>query len=754
MTMFSPTSTRKRGVILTTVGWKKLQQAISTAEFKDNHGERYTFDRLGERTSLDPATIAKVLERQKAVDRRTLALFFQSFGLELDDDDHSQKRIVPTDRRQHWGQAVDVSVFYGRTAELAELENWVVEDRCRLVMLLGMGGIGKTTLSVKLAERVQDGFEHVIWRSLRNAPLLQDILVDLLECLSCDQHTSVPTTLDGKISRLTDHLRNQRCLVILDNVETVLCGNGSAGYYREGYEEYGAFFKGLAEVAHQSCLMLTSREKPAELGVLEGRTRPVRVYQLCGITEAEGQQILEAKDLTISESNPDWKVLIAHYSGNPLALQIVATMIRELLDSDIGAFVQLLRRGTIIFDDIRDLLEQQFRRLSEFEKEVVYWIAIEREGVELSILREDIAARVSDTRLWEALRSLGRRSLVVRSGIRFTLQPVLMEYASDRLVEQVSSEIINRKIALIDSHALIKAQAADDVREAQTRLLLKPLVDRLLATFGSRPAIERRLAELLSDLRRVPRQSGYAAGNLLNLLCHLKADLSGHDFSGLPIRQADLRDVSLHGVNFSHCHLERSAFIEAFGSTLSLAFSPDGSLLATGDIGGEIHLWRVRDGRQLTICRGHTDCVWSVAFSPDGKRLASGSMDQTARLWDTATGQCLKTLKGHANLIGSVAFSPDGRTLASGSRDTTVKLWDIATGQCGRTLSGHGGWVSSVSFSPDGQTLASGSADQTLCLWNSATGECRRTLSGHSSWVWSVAFSPDGRTLASGSQDG
>jgi hypothetical protein len=525
--MVSNPSTRKRGVVLTPAGWKKLQQAIGTAEFKDNYGERYTYDRLGERTNLDPATIAKVIERQKAVDRRTLSLFFQAFDLELEAGDYSHRAVLPTDRHQHWGQAVDVSTFYGRTQELAELERWIVEDRCRLIMLLGMGGIGKTTLSVKLAERIQNAFAQVIWRSLRNAPLLEDILVDLLECLAEDRQTHLPASLDGKLARLSEHLRRQRCLLILDNIDTVLCGNSSAGYYREGYEGYRAFFRSIAEVSHQSCLVLTSREKPAELGVFEGRTRPVRVYQLGGVGEAEGREILRAKDLTVSETNLEWQVLISHYSGNPLALQIVATMIRELLDGDIGAFVQLLRRGTILFDDIRDLLEQQFRRLSAFEKEVMYWIAIAREGIELGTLRDNIVAPVSDTRLWEALRSLGRRSLVVKTDTRFTLQPALMEYVSDRLIEQVVGEIVSRKIDLLDRHALVEANATDDVRETRIRFLLRPIVERLTGEFGCSGAIERRLDELLWELRRKSsRAPGYAVENLLNLQFFLKSEPS------------------------------------------------------------------------------------------------------------------------------------------------------------------------------------------------------------------------------------
>ena len=180
----------------------------------------------------------------------------------------------------------------------------------------------------------------------------------------------------------------------------------------------------------------------------------------------------------------------------------------------------------------------------------------------------------------------------------------------------------------------------------------------------------------------------------------------------------------------------------------SVAFSPDGRTLASGNRSSTIKLWDVASGQELRTLIGHSHSVTSLAFSPDGKTLASGSEDFTIRLWDVASGQELKTLKGN---IFSVAFSPDGKTLASGD-DVTVRLWDVASGRALRTLRGHSGVVRSVAFSPDGKTLESGSWDFTIKLWDVASGQALRTLKD-SNAVVSVAFSPDGKTLASGSVD-
>jgi uncharacterized delta-60 repeat protein len=186
---------------------------------------------------------------------------------------------------------------------------------------------------------------------------------------------------------------------------------------------------------------------------------------------------------------------------------------------------------------------------------------------------------------------------------------------------------------------------------------------------------------------------------------------------------------------------------------LSVAFSPDGGILATGSLNDTARLWEVATGREIAALRGHEAPVLSVAFSPDGRTLATGSEDETARLWEVATGREIAAMRGHESGVWSVAFSPDGRTLATGSRDKTARLWEVATGREIAALHGHENQVLSVAFSPDGRTLATGSADKTVRLWEVATGREIAALRGHEDLVRSVAFSPDGRTLATGSTD-
>jgi WD40 repeat protein/serine/threonine protein kinase len=202
----------------------------------------------------------------------------------------------------------------------------------------------------------------------------------------------------------------------------------------------------------------------------------------------------------------------------------------------------------------------------------------------------------------------------------------------------------------------------------------------------------------------------------------------------------------------------------------SVAFSPDGKLLASASADWSVKVWHVQNGRELHTLARHQGYVNGVAFSPDGRTLASASQDGTVRIWDVASGRELQVLRGGRAGLSSVAFHRDGNLLASGSADGSVMLWDPASGKELGRLIGHTGEVYAVAFHPQGELLASASADRTVRLWDrrqfrgSQEQKGRqpevssqipaRTLTGHGDIVRSVAFSHDGRLLASGSQDG
>ncbi len=662
----------------------------------------------------------------------------------------------------NWGEAIDVSHFYGRGTELETLERWIVDSRCRVVGVFGWGGIGKTALSVKLAQQLESQFEYVVWRSLRQAIDPQDLLNEILPILIGSE------VQESSISLLMQQLHQKRCLLVFDNVESILQAGTHNGCYLTGYEAYGEIFGRVSDENHQSCMVITSREKPSGISLREGINLPVRSLQLTGLDIAAAQHLLVDKGITappIEQHN-----LINYVYGNPLALKIVATKIQNLFNGDIHAF---LAQGTAVFGNLWELIDRQFDRLSALQQQVMYWLAINREGVTPARLQAASIPTVTLPILLTALEILRDRSLIETTERGLTQQPVIMEYVTERFIRQIEREIITGELELFRTHVVIEAQTKDYLRDAQIQLILQPLADRLLTHFTDRSHLELHLSKILTTLRHQTDKIGsYAAGNLLNLFCHLKTDLQGFDFSHLAIRQAYLVNATLHDVDFTGSHISQTVFAETFGGVIGIAFSPDGKRFATSDTKGDIQIWDAPTSTKLINCQAHQHWTWAIAFSPDGQYLASASDDHRVKLWDVATGECLQTYIGHTFSVNAVTFSPDGQIIASSAQDSTIRLWRTFPDNLSpeiQTLVGHQGRVWSIAFSPDGHTLVSGGEDLTVRLWacperlalsgadvsrwNVATGECVAEWDAHTAWVRSVAFSPNGRQIASASYD-
>jgi WD40 repeat protein/transcriptional regulator with XRE-family HTH domain len=712
---------------------------------------------LGERDAPSEETVADLANALELDEKERIQLFEAAgypassvFSYSPPMSHHRGQLRTP---RKDWGEIPNVEAFCGRKKDLELLEHWVLVDRCQLVTVWGIGGVGKTMLAAKSAVNIQQRFDYFFWRSLQDNPSIESILKDCIQLFS-DQQRNIPEDLQSKdvekyIGILIEYLRESRCLMVLDNLESILKSGSPVGDYQQEYEGYGKLLQRVGEIQHQSCLLLTSREKPKEIPRLEGKNRPVRSMHLSGVEQSEAQEIL--KDEHLIGSDETWAKFVEQYAGNPLVLKLVSEPIRELFDRDIAAF--LIEKEADV-SDIYELLDQQFNRLSKLEQDIIYWLAIGREAVSLDEMHEDIVPRVSRGDLRTALTALRRRSMIETSGAAsFFLQPVIMEYATNRFIERMYKEIATGSSELLMSHAMIKAQAKDYVRDRQVRLILAPIAEHLLNELG-KIGSEQQLRSILSNLRQTyPQVPGYGAGNILNVLVQLKTDLCGYDFSHLVVWQAYLQGVLLREVNFAYANLSRSIFTDSFSSIFAVTLSPDGELLAAGTANGEVRLWDTTRGTPIHTLWGHTEWVRSVAFSPDGTMLASCSEDETVRLWDVRTGECLKILEGHQSRIYSVACSPDGTTVASGSDDQTIRLWDVRTGECLKILEGHQSRIYSVACSPDGTTVASGSDDQTIRLWDVRTGECLKILWGHTNRVRSVAFHPYGTILASASED-
>jgi hypothetical protein len=389
------------------------------------------------------------------------------------------QRVEELKTNQDWGKAPEIRALLGREVEIQNLKLAIEGDRCREICLWGMGGIGKTALAVKLAEQIQGDFDFLIWRSLKYIPPLSQFLADLYRFLP---NSGVKV---DELSQFIDILKIHRCLIIIDDFETILQDGELVGCYRQGYEGYGNFLERVGAERHQSCVMVISREQPKQISVLQGDTLPVRSFKLQGLKKLGAIALLQTKGFSGTEGGVEQ--LIQQYRGNPSALKIVATTITELFNRNVSAFLK--QTALVLGDVLQTLLYEQFERLSNLEKDVIYWLAIKRRPTSLADLRADLPS--SGSELLAALESLRWRSLIEKieekAEVLFLLEPVLSKYVNKKFVEQVSQEIEAiakeqnlSKIKLLSSHSLVEDLAPDAIRAVQIRMTLKPVKDTLV----------------------------------------------------------------------------------------------------------------------------------------------------------------------------------------------------------------------------------------------------------------------------------
>jgi WD40 repeat protein/transcriptional regulator with XRE-family HTH domain len=651
-----------------------------------------------------------------------------------------------------WGEALAIPTLYGREQELEVLFKWIVQERCRVVSVLGMGGIGKSALVVKTMYHVAEQFEVVLFRSLRDGLPCEALLEDCLQVLS-PQSGPLPVSLEQRMTLLLDHLARRRTLLVLDNLESLLDEREQAGRFRAGFEGYEYLMNRIAQGAHQSCLVVTSREQAGQVRLLESRYAFMRTLRLVGLDLRAGERLLCEKKVQGTEE--ERAHLIERYGGNPLALRMVS---ESIADHFAGQIDQFLAAGPGVFGSMIDLLDEHWVRLSWLEQSLLRWLAILREPVTLSEL-QSLQIGYQPQEVLNALDRLSRCSLIER-GQRpgsFTLQSVVLAYVTAVLVSTVTEEIQQDQMDVLIEHGLELARSKEHLRQAQECLLLRPILERLQNTFQEQGEVEEQLLRLLEHLRAWEEEAqGYGPANLIALLRLLRGHLRGLDLSQLALREANLQGVEMQDSSLVGSTLRDTVFTKRFDHTDAIAISRTGQYWAAGSWRGDVQVWR-EEGRRLSLAwQAHNDNTFTLAFSPDEQTLATGSWDDTVKLWDLHSGVLLWTA-WHSGPLFSIAFSPDGRTLASGGNDACIKLWDVGSGQLIQNLASPGGWVVSVAWSPDGHLLAGGCVDGNIWLWQVQENQPATSIStlvGHTLLVHGLSFSPDGTQLASGSWDG
>ncbi|WP_181984843.1 NB-ARC domain-containing protein [Nostoc sphaeroides] len=329
--------------------------------------------------------------------------------------------------------------FYGRDEDLKTLEKWVLDERYRLIILYGFGGIGKTQLAVKLGEQVEkeNKFDRFIWQKLSYTTPKDVLLSELLYRLSpnTDQITS------DLEKRFLEELKRQRILIILDEHELSQKGEDSNSN-RDSYKYYCDFLRQLSLERHKSCILLTTREKPNNLETVASF---VKAHELKGLDVDAGCKIVAdilssddnepPKNLTSDEKAR--KVLVGRYGGNPLALKLVAGLIKKQFHGNEGKFLNRNDISMVVPDEIETILTSLTEALDPFEKNILCYLAKVSDSVSNDELYENLPTGMHGSKLPIVLRDLTRRSLIITvsegNKVFHTLQPMVRKFVLRQL---------------------------------------------------------------------------------------------------------------------------------------------------------------------------------------------------------------------------------------------------------------------------------------------------------------------------------
>ncbi|WP_242728594.1 NB-ARC domain-containing protein [Microcoleus vaginatus] len=272
--------------------------------------------------------------------------------------------------------APELKTFYNYpNSPLTALETWILEQNCRLLTITGMAGTGKSAIARHLIPQIQTQFDRIIWRSLRTSPPLGTTLKNIIQFICDRTDINFSTNTDDRLSILIEPLRENRCLIILDDVQQILSSGQLAGHYKPGYENYGTLFKLIGEIPHNSCLILNSWEPPSDIITFTDDNSAVCLLQLTGLGET-ATEILREKGLLDEEY---WPELIELYQGNPLWLKLVAQTLNNLFNGRVSQYLSY--QPVFLGDELTPILQQHYQRLSEIEKQAISQLSNEMEPV-------------------------------------------------------------------------------------------------------------------------------------------------------------------------------------------------------------------------------------------------------------------------------------------------------------------------------------------------------------------------------------
>jgi hypothetical protein len=334
--------------------------------------------------------------------------------------------------RTYWTTAPDVTNFKGRKVELTQLNSWSQDPSCRCIVISGMVGCGKTTLATKFAKQVSDQFEYLIWVSLSDYSSVKNLLKNYLQIFPAQAEASLllddTDNIGNLLTKFIEYLRTFRCLLVVDGLESILQRNRAAIYYRQGFEEYAQLLRCLVATEHQSLSIFTSSIKPKVLEYYASDR--VLFLPLKGLQQSSVNKVYRDR-LKTNLNELQWQNLSQYCQYNPQILNIFVGNFNNVSPEE---FESSLREISLLME-IEKLIERQLKYLSELEKEIVYWLAINSACRKTELLDRHIFQVRPKSQLQESFNFLKERGFIEKKDSSYVLQALMKDYIQRKLIK-------------------------------------------------------------------------------------------------------------------------------------------------------------------------------------------------------------------------------------------------------------------------------------------------------------------------------
>ena len=604
-----------------------------------------------------------------------------------------------------------------------------------VIDLVGVGGVGKTSLARMLAEMARPQFEAVFWVSYLNSPDPLTYLPLMSVELGLDDADLVSTEPPAVSSALARIMNRRRVMVVFDNVETVIVGVGADRAFDPAHESALATAR---RNPGRSCVLFTSRTPlppPAPENLID--------VQVPGVDLGAAQRILADDGLVLPTE--EVAALVKRYVGNPFALVCAART--SSLASSAGHDAERAPTPASVSELIRDQLDSAPPAV----RACLEYLALSRDEPDIEEMSRVLVLAAPGCDAAEVLQTVRARGWL--PGAETRLAPVALEEITALVEERMAEELHRGTLETVRYLPLLPATLSEGSREFLKAAVLDRVVRQLKSQLDD--SLVDHLMGCLMMLED-PFEDSYAAGNILNLLARVPGQLDGVNLPGRVIRNVDLRECDAPELNLQGASFHDVKFDQDLEGVTSVSVSPSGTLVAAGTANGDVHLLHAGSGKSVARCVGHRDVVSGLAFAADSPILATAGDDGSVRIWDSATGECRRELSADGTRLDAVAMTGDGQLIAAGgvagivfvwSRGKTIRLFQASQHHDASTAGMH---VRSLAFNSTGDLLASGCSDGRVKVWDWRACELIFETEDQSGSVESVVFEPEtNRLLAS-----